>query len=392
MSKSIHMLCAIDHAALDQAVAHRKILLFGDTVYASLDRETPVGYVVQPARATVPIWRLSKHAPQLYMSVAEQLLSEPFKRARFAFALDGYLQWAISQKSRREGALILLGGAVSRDFTHMMILVVHEGRLVEVSEKRLPTPDIPHFRESVKMVLADLEQRYPLIDRIVSANPLPNLGVENIVHIADRPFRRLTYRPLKTYGKEGRQLGWLPGGIIAAGVVYYLAALGMGWNQYTDAQQDYQVAMADPKIRQAGGIDPDLLSIMQKRHDFMEEPRRQELLSEKAAAIVQGFGRVTGVQVTQMEMPAPSAMVSQVSGLIATNGINTDKQQTERPSDVLLSFAVTKNSQTAIEQGRALLAEIGQQTGMSLRITPTGVRETDDRRIFTVEGFLHDQP
>jgi len=370
------------------SLSARKILLIGETVFASLQPSVPDGFVQQAPRdaASGLTTYFGKTAPKVYVSVAARLLD--LQKTRFALAIDGYITWGL--RKYRKGTAVLFGGAQTTGSTAVNILVFSNGQIIDLDEKVLPEPSSGYFRDALMTMIADVRLRFPTA-RLVQAAPLDDWQIEGVEYIGDEPIRRLSYRPLvRNYSQRPSLV--LPGAIAAIGIVIYVGAVSVGWNQYSRAIARYEAELTDPAIQKHGGVDSGFLDIMNARRIYMEQPRRQTELANKVASIVRGIGAVPDVQVLEMKMPAPSIVPQQQVGITVNPEQAKQKQQItpDRAPDVWFSIAVPKAPDAAINQARSIMILIANHTGMSLRLDHHGWRDDQNRRIFNIEGFIHD--
>jgi len=367
------------------SLSARKVFLVGEAVFASLQPSVPEGFVQQAPRAATSGWdaHFSKNAPKVYVSVDARLLDVP--RLRFALAIDGYITWGL--REYRKGTAVLFGGVQTERSTTVNILVFSNGKLVNLDEKALPEPSSDYFRDALTAMIADVRLRFPTA-RLVQAAPLDDWQVDGVEYIGDKPIRRLPYRPLvRNYSPRPSLV--LPGAIAAIGMALYASAVSVGWAKYSQALAEYEKSFADPVIQERGGVDSGFLDVMNARRIYMEQPRRQIEMTNKAQSIVLGIGAVPDVQILEMKMPAPSSVPQQQVGIT----VNPDQKQQitpDRAPDVWFSIAVPKVPDAAINQARSVMILIANSTGMSLRLDHQGWRDDQDRRIFTIEGFIHD--
>lgn len=394
--RGYEVLSAVENDRLD-SLRSRKVLLVGEPVFTSLMASThPSNFVPQPTRDGAGFIRtlVAKSSPKIHVAVDERLFQ--LSKHRFALALDGYLSWGFSQ--RDPGTLILLGGGASADSgTNVDVLVFQGGVIQEVNEKHLPNPDSSSFVDALENMIATLRNSHPTA-RIVQAAPLPDWGLPDVMYIGQAPLRRISFRPLVRSYAKGRAY-WMPAGIAAAGIVVYGGMLTVGWSGYNHAQSEYESAITDAAIRDVGGIDTNFLDVMNARRFFMEQPRRQVRLTQEAIRVVRGIGVVPEVQIVELKLPAPALDGPRSNGntLISPEHVRQRHQiMPDRTPDVWMSISVPRQRDTAILQAKDVMTAIANNTGMSLRLSHQGWREDagatggGPRRVFNIEGFIHD--
>ena len=381
------VLAATDSASL-RAVTARKILLAGEAVFASLQPAVPDGFTQQTPRDAVAgiFAQFAKSAPKVFVSVDDRVFDVP--KVRFALAIEGYLAWGLRECKR--GTTVLFGGAETAQSTSVTIIVFSDSRVVELDEKVLPETSASYFRDALTSMIAELRMKYPTA-RMVQADPLESWDIPEVAHVGDAPLRGLSYRPLRKNHRR-RMAYAVPATIVGLGALFYIGALTTGWNRYQQATDDYELAIADPEIRARGGIDTNFLDVMTARRVYMEQPRRQAVLADKTEFVARGIGGVPNVQILEMRLPAPSITLQQQPGI--TVSPEQAKQRNiitpERSPDVWLAISVPKTNDAALNQAQQVMTMIANNTGMSLRLAHQGWRDDKNRRVFNIEGFIHD--
>lgn len=388
MASSMAVLASTADLASLEGSGNRKILLAGDSVFVSLTPTIPAGFVQQPARdaAAGLFAQFSKDAPKVFVAVDELLLDLP--KLRFALAFDGYLAWGL--RERRKGPTILFGGGESDNAVNVEIMVFADNRLLELHEKSLPHRGATYFRDALQTMLEELRTSFPTA-RFVQAAPLTDWDLDDVEYIGDRPLRSLSYRPL-TRTLTRRSVYLVPVALAALGAVVYPGAVVSGWSKYSSAVADYEVAVADPAIKAKGGMDTEFLTTMNARRMYMEQPRRQSALADKASNIVRGLAAVASVHVLEMKLPAPSINPQAQLGVSVSPDADKIRAQVtqDRSPDVWISIAVPRSNDAAIVQAKAVMTQIANSTGMTLRLAHQGWRDDRGTRILTIEGFIHD--
>lgn len=388
-SKSkMEVITSITDSAALQEITTRKVLLAGESVFVSLNPTVPPGFVQQQARDAVSglFAQFSKNVPKVFVAVDERLVD--LSKLRFALAFDGYLSWGL--RERRKGSTILFGGGESETGVNVEIMVFADNRLIELHEKSLPESSSTYFRDAVQAMIAELRMAFPTA-RFVQAAPLADWGMEGVEYIDDKPLRSLSYRPL-TRTVTNRATYVIPAALAALGLLAYSAAVMTGWNTYSTAVADYELAVADPAIKSKGGMDTDFLSIMNNRRMYMEQPRRQTALADKSSSIVRGIAAVPNVRIVELKLPAPNLNPQAQVGITISPDADKARNQitSDRSPDVWISIAVPKSGEPAIVQAKTVMIQVANSTGMSLRLAHQGWRDDQARRIFNIEGFIHD--
>lgn len=373
-------------AASRQALkGSRKALLCGETVLATMDAKAiPASFARQTPRDTSKdlFTAFRKDARYLHVGVEKALLAEPARR--YALAIDGYLNWGLKQA---KGRTLLLGGTEADNGVSLQILAFDKGTLQSFDERDLPPLSATFFRDALNAVLMDFRARFQGA-KLFQAGPIGDLRLDEATYIGDRPFRGLVFRPLKAEQANTRKLV-VPLATVAVGFLTYIGQMFFGWSQYNAAVDAYMLAAKDSEIKKHGGINTEFLQLMQLRRLYLLAPRRQAILSEKAALFVNGIGRVPGVRILEIKLPAP-AVNPQFNVGVAVPQANNNQIDAKRAPDVWMSISVPREGMSAVDQAHGVLEIIAANTGLSLRLAHQGWRDDDGRRAFSIEGFIHD--
>ncbi|MCX7173832.1 MAG: hypothetical protein NT159_07890 [Proteobacteria bacterium] len=372
-----------------EALTTRKVLLAGDTVFASLQQFVPDNFVRQAPREAVGglFAQFRKNVKKVYLSIDDRIFDIPSK-VRFGIAMEGYIAWGL-RHSRRD-TLILFGGAETDKATDVSIFVFVNGEVAEIDEKLLPATSATFFRDALTSMLGELRMKYPTA-RYTQAAPLTDWEEPGINYVGNQPIAGISYRPLtRTYSQGSAYV--LPGAVALAGALFYSGALLAGWMEFDSAMDAYDRSMADPAIRNQGGIDVRLLDAMTTRRQYMDEPRRQAVLAEKLPNIVRGIGVLPSVQILDIKLPAPSINPSLQFGVTVSPEQAQQRQAIgpDRPPDVWMSIGIPKTPEPAINQAKTAMTAMANSTGMSLRLAHAGWRDDGKRRVLNIEGFIHD--
>lgn len=372
----------------------KKALLAGNAVFVTADpmAQIPDGYVEQPARQGVGAIRqaLGQKGLDLRISVSSKIL-ETLTKTRLGFAIDGYLSWGFTHPK----PTILIGGVASSTGTILDVLIFERGILVRKDGRVLPEAGSSLFDESLRSIVNELRDLYAS-HRVVMAAPLPDFGVPGVDYIGDAALRGVSYKPVSVKEKTRSYSGLrIPAFIILGALGFYGAALGFGWSKFSKAQGEYEEAIQHPSIVQSGGVDQGYLGVMQQRRIYMEQPRRQVALANKAGEIVRGIAQVPGVRIVELRLPAPY-VAGEVSTSVQAQLIQPGAEQaktafsSDRQPDVGMTISVPSSGGQALDQARQVMEIVGRSTGMDLRLAHQGWREDKGRRVYSIEGAIRD--
>lgn len=372
----------------DHQIQAKKALLAGEAMFASLSPTTPQGFAAQMPRETTAgiLAQFVKDAPKVYVAVDEKLFD--IKKLRVAFAVDGYLNWGLRQRSNVP--VVLFGGGELETSVNVEIMIFHKHRLIELHEKSLPHIGAMYFHDALAAMLAELRVAYPTA-RFVQSAPLSDWSVKDVEYIGEKAIKSLTYRPLNR-AINTRSSYAIPAVLTAMALLIYPALAVSSWSKYNAAIEAYDTAIADPTIKSKEGMDTDFLTTMNSRRMYMEQPRRQTLLIAKSESIVSGIAAIPGLKIVEIKLPAPGAKPQTQIGLNVDPTADNQRAtiNKDRPADLWISISAPKSGEVAITQAKDIMTEITNNTGMSLRLTHQGWRDDGQRRVFNIEGFIHD--
>lgn len=380
---------------LDELVSEKKILLAGESVFITDDEKAsiPEGYLEQPVRYGINGIALlvGQKGKTLRVAVAAKIV-ESLPKVRFGYAFDGYLNWGLYQTR----PTIVIGGALASGSLMIDILVFDRFKLIEKDGRVLPPEDSPLYDESIHSLVNQLREKYPA-HRIVVSAPLHDFGIEGVGYISDSAIKRVSYVPIQLKGaKKSFNEYRVPAAVVGTGLAFYVGALVHGWMPFSAAQVEYKAAIEHPAIKAAGGVDQAYLGVMQQRRLFMEEPRRQEVLSTKAEEIVIGVAKVPDVRILELKLPAPSVSADSAAPgraqLVSPDGMQQKTSFTPgRQPDVSMTLSVPMAPGPALDQARAVMELVSSATGLDLRLNHKGPRDDNKgRRIFEIEGVIRD--
>lgn len=399
--KNSKMVLVETHDDLKSITSRKTVIGGGQLVFATMHArvEPPKGFVAQrPREAALGLMAsFKKDTPRVYIHVHPALIGME-KKARFALLVDSYLAWGTSwarhARAQTKGVVAVIGGVEQEGRQcHVDVLVFDEGRLVALYDQELPERGDFRFQAGAEAVVAKIRSDYPGV-KIKQAAPLSDWGLGGVEYIGEAGLGGLKYAPI-TRSLNSHMEFVVPAVVAAIGIVYNFGAIGLAWNDWGSAKVGFSEAVNDPALRETGGIDSAYIDVMNQRRIFMEAPRKQDVLPNKVLQIVRGIGVLPGVQIIELRLPAPSVSVTVPGQSAAAPIINADGGKkhdlitSDRGADAQIRISMPKSAASAIDQAREVLGQLAGGTGMSLRLTQDGVAEDKDRRVFTIEGFLH---
>lgn len=368
-------------------VIRNKALLIGSAVFAST-RDTKIpGYTGLTPRAGVRTLQgvLSKQPQRLFVAIKDDVVRSVPKATRFALAIDAYLQWGLKSK----GKALLIGGFEDDQSTHLDILAFEDGRFVSYDSKTLPAREADNFNDTVASLLEDCAQQWQGY-ALYQAAPLTAFGDKSGVRYLDSGiFKRLSFRPLASASRSKLSGFAIPGAVVAAGMLFCVAAIGKGWADYHAAIAAFDREIADPVVKGQGGVDSGLIDTIQQRRFYLDEPRRQVSLVEKSKSLVAGVGKIPSLKIVEMKLPAPALATAGPTIGVPVASVEVASGPNRKP-DVWLRVSVpAQGPSTILEQGKELMTLVSNNTGMDVRLARNGWTEDGKRRVYTLEGFIN---
>jgi len=373
---------------LKVGAVRNKALLVGSAVFVSTRDLRANGYSRMTPRNGIGPFKalISKQTPRLFVASNDQVTNAAPKSTRFALAIDAYLQWGM----RSKGKVILIGGYEDSNETHLDILVFENGCFVDYENKALPGRSAMHFQDAFAALVDDFSSKWAGFE-VHQAAPLTpfNQAGPSIKYVDERIFKGLSFRPLSMHSTSQLRELAVPGAIVVMGVVFCMGALGKGWSDYHSANASFNSEIADPVVKGQGGVDSRLIETIQQRRFYLDQPRRQVSLVEKSRNLVAGISKIQGMRIVEIKLPAPSVgVIGPTIGVPVPAG--PDASGANRKPDVWLRVAVPlQGSISILEQGKALMTLISANTGMDVRLARQGWTDDGNRRVFTLEGFIH---
>lgn len=401
MMKNSKLALVETHDELKSITSRKTVIGGGQLVFATMQAraEPPKGFVAQRPREAGPglMASFKKNTPKVHVYVHPSLVGME-KTARFALLVDSYVAWGTSlaryARGQTKGVVAVIGGVEHEDRScHVDVLIFDEGRLVSLYDQQLPERGDFRFQPSADAVVAKIRSDYPSA-KIKQAAPLSNWELDGVEYIGEAGLATLKYAPISRSLNSHMEFV-VPAIVASIGIAYNFGAIGLAWKDWGSAQVAFSEAVNDPALRETGGIDSAYIDVMNQRRIFMDAPRKQDVLPDMVLQIVRGIGVLPGVQIIELRLPAPSVSVT-VPGqaaaapiINADGGKNHDLITADRGADAQIRISMPKSAASAIDQAREVLGQLAGGTGMSLRLMQDGVAEVNDRRVFTIEGFIH---
>lgn len=352
--------------------AERRNLIGGNLLFMTLNAKLapPEGFVPQISRDTLKGIRpyLQRNPPQLYVYVHPDLIQYP--KCLFAFCLDAYLNWGLKQG---KGITALIGGIENQnDDFNVDVLIFESGQLIEVYDREMPGTDSRRFEAGSQSVVNEIIQKYPSA-KVCQSAPLSNWNIEHVQYIENTAIDRLAYKSISG-GSSAKATYLYPALIGVASVGIFGALITFDWIHYQDSTSRFHKAANDPIIKKQGGVDTFYINAMTQRRLFMESPRKQDILSRQTQHIIRAIGAIPNAQIVEIKLPGPPASNTTLSS---------------RAPDVWMRISVPMSPGPAMTQLEEILTILSKSSGMDVGSAQQRWQDEQNRRIFTLEGFIH---
>lgn len=364
----------VDNAYQLRDLSGNRAVLIGNATHISM-REANLGnFISLKPRSSVSamqgLWE--KNPPKVYFSINQDIVHAGAKKFVFAFANDAYLHWGYASK----GSTLLLGGSCGEASTYLQIFHFESGKLVSTEERTIPGyTDLRQYSDTAGTIIDQYRHNFPSIKVFYSA-PLRKFAddLTHIEYVDEAIFKSLKYRTLDFSEKKRSSGNFIPVALCVLGVLSYVGLLGKGWFDYQNATGGFDVAMKDPIVDEAGGIDPNVIDVIQQQRFFMQEAKTQVDLSRKTRLLVNAIARIGEVQIKSMSVYIPPS--------------KTDAKVLDRP-DIRIIIIVPHSGKAALDQGKEILDVISSNSGLTLHMARQGFKDIEKRREFTLEGFFY---
>ncbi|WNV05869.1 hypothetical protein RP726_05510 [Candidatus Methylospira mobilis] len=367
-----------------ESLAERKtddVVLCGQAVFAALQSSGLMparadDYYEQPQRPTQRKLLDDKKDDALRIWVARDALQRLDGHKRPLLAFDHYLLWGFQQRINT----IIIGGIESKYETNLEIMVFEQRKLVAVEERIVPVTsrNAQPFASELNRIISDEKLRWKGF-RVVLSAPLPMLPelADSVEYIDQAAFKHRVRETINSGSLPplGRVLRW-PAAIALTGILFYCAALGLGWQQYIAARNEYRAAAhGEP-------FNPELLSLLEKQRHFLDTPQPQQQLSQRARIIASALSSVDHLAVKRIFVTHQAGAGNSTLGNLTAD------------ANIAFTVDIPAANITALEQIQPILASLSKQMGADLRLD-TQREKSDSSTGFKslhllIEGVMHD--
>lgn len=352
-----------------------RAVLVGSATYISLHDISLKDYLPVKPRLSVSQWQslFEKNPPKVFFNVNQDIINSGAKNVHFAFANDAYLQWGFATK----GPVILLGGFSGEFETNLQVFHFENGKLIDTEERSIPGyNDLRQYTDTASTIIDQYLSNYPSA-KVFYAAPLKKFSedLSKIQYLDESLFKSLKFQILDLSGQKKSGSNFLPVTLCVLGVMSYVGLVGKGWMEYQVASDEFDSALKDPIVKEAGGVDPNLIDVIQQQRFYMQEAKTQLELSKKTRVLVNSVARIDDVRIKSMSVFMPPS--------------KTAIKVLDKP-DIRIILSVPNSGKLALDQAKDLLDIISVNSGLTLHMARQGFKDVESRREFTLEGFFNE--
>jgi hypothetical protein len=285
------------------------------------------------------------------------------KHSKIRLAADAYLRIGFIRSYKQQGRpLVIFGGDEAETFLNVEVLVFKKGKLLEVSEQKLPLPSSEmDYDERVDSLLSQIEQEYPDCVMEQCAN-LPRWDRPQIKHYHTSDiFKRLPIVDLQPSESVLRAYA-PPVGMVVGAAAFYGFTVFSGFTQHQSLTQE------------ARQLEREMMTLTDERSSIAIMEAREAFMNQEVG--------VEAAFIDDIKMVAGSVAMLE----------NMEIQHIRAPGSndiaAFLSISVPANgAPSALIQARGILDELVQRTdGFSLRLSRSQAIQTrGDKVIFHIE-------
>lgn len=380
-----------------------KIILAGPLVFASIKKEGLPGLIEQFPREASGKMFITDTGKKVYLYVDESVFA--LLGCKFAFAIDGYLNWGKKNALGKKNVFILIGGVASDTATHINILVFQDQTVIDIAEKELPATSEIFFSDSIRALIAELNEKYKDA-QFFQASPLPDFGINEVAYIGGEPLNGLSYKKLSRTANNTYEYALVS--LICIFVSFMTAVTVLdGYIKYQKSQAVYDMAMDEPIIKYVGGMDKNTIKIMGAQKSFIAKQSERWAIVKKADNFLRLLSTVPGIQVLEVKFPivklekksdaqksdiAHEVQEKRLKGIMGEIDLKGKaKNKPEETWDVFATISIKKNQQVMLDQAYDVIRQLADVTGVSFRLAQNGRSESGNNRTIKLEGFYAKQ-
>ncbi len=362
------------------------VALSGDLVFITTDetKNPGPGFVYLGKRH--PSLSLKSEA-KLYVWVREEVFdkAQGIKHVRLVLAQDYYLRWGMFHYKD----ILLIGGAVSKNFTNLEFYRFKKGSLVEVNEYTLPHVDTPQFNVDLGDRLAQIREEYADI-RIEWLPPLPYAGQLLNEYDVKTAGNILFYAPVfKTVHLKKRDF---PKYVVSSAVLSCLIIFGAygfvtydSWAGYAAKKQEFkQEIKGYEDIYYNNKYN---LKLLEKRKKYMSRKNPYTDKVHFVNSLVSYLASKQDLVVKQIKVNLDQVTVKKGRRRAVRN-----RNKEEHDFGVVFHVPLDR-SLNALEQSEQMLKDVASNLNVSVKLANYKNIQVKDakykaRRVFEIKGYL----
>ncbi|MFJ7794554.1 hypothetical protein [Pseudomonas sp. NPDC096950] len=349
------------------------ILIGGDLVYASVDRESledvtstvdengDAEFIQQNPRSASKSRLFDRSRKQLYLAIKRDAVENAANyNGKVALIADHYLAYGLALKHNT----IVIGGApIVHGLINLEVFIFTDSRLDNVIENRW---DGSPFQ--LEAVLREVFEKHPLHD-VHWCSPLPDPPLSDITamdrfrQVGEEPFKRLVERRIQLR-KQGNDesYGFVPAlGLLGFAVAVYAVVVGLGYGKLNTARHEFKAEIAGYESAYENSAQS--LDQLRYRQELLnKQPEHLDRLRQEDAFLSQ-VATLPGVLVRSVKFFSPADIRLQASsqGSMDVGNMAVDQFHIE--------ISLPKESDlSARDQAEPVVAMLNNKTGMTVRL------------------------
>ena len=368
--------------------ARSTVVLYGDAVSCSMEKEQEEGMVEQPSRLIVPLSKAlqakGEYPTRINVYIRGSMLRAcADKNLKITIALDYFIQYGLKVKR----SIIVVGGGhgVESEQTQVDLLIFRDGRLQKLTQRGI------HARTAkgsyVPSLTKTIEAEYTRAEGVqavhVFAALIPPEGYfpkapvpSPVVTIDHGLFAKPIVRRINYGFRLSSPVDVLvPAAIIAGAAVASAGTLYLDSRNLSSSQQDFKKAIAGHISDYAQGQAS--LGKLALKKEYMTQDSPQIQGTSKLHGLIEGALEGEGTFIRKIEL--------RVSPWVA----DPAAPAAQPPPDFKLTLVVPEQAdQSGLEQGHPILQSISKTTGAECTLLSQAGETVDGGRVrvFEIEG------
>lgn len=368
--------------------ARSTVVLYGDAVSCSMEKELEEGMVEQPSRLIVPLSKVlqakGEYPTRINVYIRGSMLRAcADKNLKITIALDYFIQYGLKVKR----SIIVVGGGhgVESEQTQVDLLIFRDGRLQKLTQRGI------HARTAkgsyVPSLTKTIEAEYTRAEGVQAVHVFAALiPPEGYVPKAPVPSPVVTIdhglfaKPIVRRINYGFRLSspvdvLVPAAIVAGAAVASVGTLYLDSRNLSSSQQDFKKAIAGHISDYAQGQAS--LGKLALKKEYMTQDSPQIQGTSKLHGLIEGALEGEGTFIRKIEL--------RVSPWVA----DPAAPAAQPPPDFKLTLVVPeKADQSGLEQGHPILQSISKTTGAECTLLSQAGETVDGGRVrvFEIEG------